>query len=640
MKFFSNKTILFIILLVAITTRFYHFTEIPFTHDEFSALFRTDFDTFSELIDQGVRNDGHPAGIQVFLFYWTKMVGQAPWLVKLPFLIFGILSVLLIFLIGRKWYNATVALLSAAFMAILQYPVMYSQIARPYISGLFFTLAMVWFWTLIIKKPGMSFWKNALGLIIASTLCAYNHHFSLLMAGIVWATGLLLIKRALLVKYIIAGAIVILLYLPHLGIFLHQLSLGGIEGWLSKPDNDFILKYLGYIFHFSLMLTGITVFIVLIPLLSGKFNLKFNYKFWLFTAWFLLPLVIGFLYSRYINAVIQYSVLIFSFPFLFFAIFGHIKNQKKWINGALVALILISGLYTLIEKRKHYEVFYNNAHEHIVIDNPNAGNTENKTLAIIHADKEINKYYENKYGYDLDYVRYNDFNTQGAFISFLKKQSHKYKQVYFGGLSSSSAIIIPIIQSYFPKVLWHNTYHGGDTYLFSQETGADRNVIATMTFDKKEKYGWKGIKKKGMTRATDDSTNSVYHMKPDMEWGPGYTLLLDTVLTNQNNFIDATIQFNSKTKPNEMLFVLNVKDGDETIFWKARPFEQFITNNDSMQWYTAFHSAKLSDIRLNGGELHVRFSIWNKGKNDIWLDNFKVSYRTGNPRIYGLIEPI
>jgi len=36
----------------------------------------------------------------------------------------------------------------------------------------------------------------------------------------------------------------------------------------------------------------------------------------------------------------------------------------------------------------------------------------------------------------------------------------------------------------------------------------------------------------------------------------------------------------------------------------------------------------------------VRFSIWNKGKNDIWLDNFKVSYRTGNPRIYGLIEPI
>ncbi len=640
MKFYSNKITLLLVLLVAVATRFYQITEIPFTHDEFSALFRTHFNSLSELINEGVRNDGHPAGIQVFLYYWTQLFGETEWIVKLPFLVFGVLAVWLVFLIGRKWYNETVGLLAAAFMATLQYPVMYSQIARPYISGMFFTLAMVWFWTLIIKHPNVNFWKNMAGLVLTSALCAYNHHFSLLMAGIVWATGLTMVRKKFLVKYISAGALVILLYLPHLEIFLHQLSLGGIEGWLSKPDNDFILKYLGYIFHFSPLLMSITALIAIVAFFYGPVSFKSNYKFWLFASWFLLPFVIGFLYSRYINAVIQYSVLIFSFPFLFFVLFGHIKNQKKWINGVLVIVIMASGLFTLIEKRKHYDIFYNNAHKHIVTDNPKAGKEKTKTLAIIHADDEINTYYKNKLGFDFHCVRYNQFNDEGAFISFLKNKKSKYKQVYFGGLSSSSAIIVPIIQDHFPKLIWHNTYHGGDTYLFSQETSDDINVIAEMTFDTKNKYGWKGIRQKGMTVSMNDSSNSVYRMLPNMEWGPGYTLLLDTVLTNPNNFLDARIQFHSKTKLNDMLFVLNVKAGDKSVFWKARSFERFISCSDSLQWYKAYQSAKLSDIRIKDGGLHVRFSIWNKGKNEVWLDNFVISHRTGNPRIYGLIEPL
>ena len=79
----TNKLILFLILLVAITLRFYNYQNIPFTHDEFSALSRTNFNSFSELIDQGVKVDGHPAGIQVFLYYWTKLAGKSEVWVKL-----------------------------------------------------------------------------------------------------------------------------------------------------------------------------------------------------------------------------------------------------------------------------------------------------------------------------------------------------------------------------------------------------------------------------------------------------------------------------------------------------------------------------------------------------------------------------
>ena len=191
----TNKITLVIILFTAIVLRFINYTEVPFTHDEFSAIFRLDFDSFSEMIDNGVRIDGHPAGIQVFLWFWTKLFGFDEWIVILPFTIMGIISVLLIFIIGSKWYNQTAGLISAAYLATLQYTVIYSQTARPYISGLFFSLLMINFLTNIIKHPQKKPLLNYCLFILSASLCAYNHYFSLLFAFIVGFSGLFLVEK-------------------------------------------------------------------------------------------------------------------------------------------------------------------------------------------------------------------------------------------------------------------------------------------------------------------------------------------------------------------------------------------------------------------------------------------------------------
>jgi hypothetical protein len=89
----SNKLILFVILAAGAILRFWNFADIPFAHDEFSALFRTDFSNFSDLINYGVKPDGHPAGIQVFLYYWIFIFGATEWVVKLPFALMGVASI-------------------------------------------------------------------------------------------------------------------------------------------------------------------------------------------------------------------------------------------------------------------------------------------------------------------------------------------------------------------------------------------------------------------------------------------------------------------------------------------------------------------------------------------------------------------
>lgn len=77
-------------------------------YDEVSAWGRTGFSSFSELIQKGVKGDGHPAGIQVFLNYWRMLAGDTEAAFKFPFLIMGILSIWLAFRIGKFWFNDTV----------------------------------------------------------------------------------------------------------------------------------------------------------------------------------------------------------------------------------------------------------------------------------------------------------------------------------------------------------------------------------------------------------------------------------------------------------------------------------------------------------------------------------------------------
>ena len=178
----------------------------------------------------------------MFLYYWTKLFGSEAWVVKLPFTVLGILSVWLTYIIGRKWFNESVGLISSAYVASIQFTVMYSQMARPYISGLFLSLLMIYFWSNLIMNPDRNFVRNFTMYIISSALCAYNHHFSLLFAAIVGISGIFLIQRRFLMKYMLAGVLIFVLYIPHLRIFFYQLNVGGIEEWLGKPGNDFLIR--------------------------------------------------------------------------------------------------------------------------------------------------------------------------------------------------------------------------------------------------------------------------------------------------------------------------------------------------------------------------------------------------------------
>ncbi len=636
----SNKTILLFILSVAALLRFYHFSAIPFTHDEFSALFRTSFDSFPELIEKGVKIDGHPAGIQVFLYYWVRLFGMAEWVVKLPFTLMGIFSVLLIYLIAKKWLNETVALIAASFLASVQFSVMYSQIARPYVSGLFFSLLMVWYWTKLMEPSPRHFWKNSFFYILASSLCAYNHHFSLLFAAIVGFSGLFLIQKRYLLRYVLSGVFIFLIYLPHLNIFFHQLSMGGVEGWLGKPDNTFIFNYLFYIFNFSVISVLLALALVLFGLLHVR---KENFRLKIFIlsgCWFLLPFLIGFFYSKYFNAVLQYSVLIFSFWALFFLLFGHIGNQRVKVNVMIVAAIFTVNIYSLIAERNHYNLFYHSPYEKIVLNHQEATENHDNIVSILDSHQKITDYYLAKHHADSGFFWFDSFQNEAGLIQFLEEQNSA-SYLYFGCVSSNPPNTVPIIQDYFPGIVEQKNYAGGTTYLFSKTEGNKTENVESFGFEANDSENWGAINKSNYIDSIRYAGNYSYRVDSDSEFSSEFTHELDRIISNSNNFIDISVKAKIENTIHETFLVATLESHGESIHWESTPFEKFIGSSGLPgDWITIHHSMKLSDINLNHSDIILKVYVWNKGGNTFLIDDFKINVREGNPVIYGLYEKI
>jgi hypothetical protein len=378
--------------------RFYDLFALPLTNDETSALMRLNAKSVSELLGTVVWNDGHPMLVQVFLWYWTKWFGTAVWVVKLPFLLCGLGSVILMIRIGIRLGAAWAGLLAAAMLATLQFPLMYSEIARPYAPGLLLSLwaYYVWLrWLEVCKTEvaGINLWAKPLILLsIAGYLGASNHYFNGLILALLFISGLITLPRNRWIRYLWPWLLGAALYMHQIGIFMHHLQVGS-PGWLKVPTIKSLFKYFMYCFGYSLWPIHVWLLGVLLGELIQKRKIKWlgfdqiqaglkgssfvadgsdsiekhqkrtvNRTIWLL---YLAPLLIAYFYSVYRAPVFQDSVLLFSFGFgiLGFALWVDRSALSLRLKAGLVVLTLLVNLYVLLVDRNHRELFNNQSYD-------------------------------------------------------------------------------------------------------------------------------------------------------------------------------------------------------------------------------------------------------------------------------------
>ncbi|MFH1601787.1 MAG: glycosyltransferase family 39 protein [Candidatus Shapirobacteria bacterium] len=139
-----------------------------------------------------VLENGYRTGAYQGLMYWVsaasaKLWGLNEFGIRFPSVVFGVLTIIAIYLLGKELFNKKTALLAAFFLTFLKIEILMSRQARPYQALQFFFLLSAYFVFKIIDNKDFKI-KNLLGFLFSGILACLMHGLGLaaLFSGLVF----------------------------------------------------------------------------------------------------------------------------------------------------------------------------------------------------------------------------------------------------------------------------------------------------------------------------------------------------------------------------------------------------------------------------------------------------------------------
>ena len=615
----SSQTLDFVligvIILVAAVLRLWKLGQVPFMHDEFSALLRTRFDNFHDFIQQGVMPDSHPIGVQLFLWGWVKLFGWSAFWVKLPFVLMGIGSIYLIYLIGKQWFNRKVGLFSAAFFAVSQLTVFYSQLARPYSAGLFFILLMAYFWYKVVfgtKTPSMG---TYIGFALSAWACSLMQYFSIAQAGLIFLTGLIFLPKERRKSYWLSGIVAVVLFLPTLPVFYQQLFVSGsIGGWLSAPKASFLTDFIQYTMNYSQLLMFSVGIIILLPLILSKRDKSRNPLRWVGLIWFVIIFDIAFAYSLFREPILQQSTLIFSYPFVIIVAFSLFKSRtlSAWQTALVVVVILFVGITSLIMTRRHYDLMYHQGFDQIAAE--------------MQQDKE-------QFGDRIQFATHTEIGEAAEFYQAqtdVKNRVVLNRYTELGDLNRwlsehKEASMLGFGWTDYASPIWETAAVGNYPYLIKKKDWfTSRYLTLSKTSTKNAQY------------LLNTLSNDTVAM-PGWEWGVPLLLCCDT-LPEDVEALGIVAEVESPDSLRNCMIVIEVYDAktDSLLLWQGLP----PTSSKFPPGKNILTNAIAFDEKMTPKGKTVTTFLWNQGLDQMMQlkTSYYVTHKT--PILKGLYDPL
>jgi uncharacterized membrane protein len=617
---------LFIITLVGAFLRFYHLDGFSLSNDELSALNRTNFSSVSQVIEIGVKQlDMHPAGVQVFIYYWIKVFGDSVFSVRFPFALWGTLSIPLLFVLARRWFNTTVGLLSAAALALLQFPIMYSQLARPYSPGLFFSLIAVICWTELVftKKIQRKSWHHwyLIGFTLATACCMYVHNICFLFMLLVGFTGLFFLNKDNWKHYILCGAGAVILYLPHIPIFNYQFFvIGGLGTWLGKPGNHAIFQHVNYCFNGAEKLSALFLLLFVASIFLFRKQIKLNIFHMLCWSWFLSMFLIVFLYSIWKQPIFQHSILIFSFPYLLMGIFSFIPQQKpNWILVLGISGMCIAIGYSTVFGKKYYSTQHFGVFKELAetsVEWADKYGEQNITRSISLNGPYYINYYFHKLNRNLPFSIYSLLETTDLvrLSKVVDSTTTPYFQHGWSNIYDRPEATF-LIREHYPTLVDQRLYFNSAISLYRKPS--DR--LVPPFYDFTENFDGK-LSANDSSHVISFNGLKAYAMTPKVEYGPGIVKKIKKIPLLAGNYLWIKQRMFWNTSIKDVSLCVSLQQGDSVHFFRAQSVQDF--HYQPGTWNTVFMAVKLPDNIDPEDELKV--FTWNSGKQDFLIDDFSL----------------
>lgn len=626
----ARRALLAILLLGAVL-RFWDLPHLPYTHDELSALTRL-HPTLKETITDGViANDTHPPGVQVFEWAWTRLFSYEEADVKLPFILMSLAAIALLYRFALAWTGPGAALMLATLLATLQYSVFYGQLARPYAAGLFTTALLAdqltrW---LAFQRPRM-----LVGAAIAMVLSAYTHHFSLLLAAIMTITALLLARPSGRRAWLLACGAAAMAYLPNIPIFLTQLGQGGLQGWLRPPSPGWLADYAAYIAHWSPFLGGaLLIAMVASVALAGRKGAIPRGATWMLAAWGSLPLLVGYAYSVWRAPVLQYSMLLFSFPYIALLLLQGLRHLRPASAILACAILAAMATHSLAHVRRHHLVTYHSKYEAILREGISETKAlgRDRVLVLVDAPWHMIDFYKRHWG--VPEGELNEVNIMGMPQARVDSilAAHGGDAVLLGRSNGADDENPALVQQRFARLAMRRDMAEGQVLIFSRSPVAferfDRDTLAAA--DAQDISGpWQ-------IAAHLPRDSSGWSLQGG-EFGLLVEIALDTVVDRQDDLIEIIMEVEGFDTTADAGVVAELRSADSTVFYRTGELRPAIRGEGRTSLVVC-----VSPSYVPGAKgLLLRAYPHNRDKGPLIVRSFRVMRRAANPLRDAVLGPM
>lgn len=246
--------LLIAMLLLASALRLFRLEEREIWYDEAFAVLYAEKDIGDIIYGtiapvEGAAADIHPLLYYFFLHGWMGL-GQSPFIVRFPSVIFGLLSVCLVFRLGRELFSTKAGLLAATLTAISPFHIWYSQEARMYSLLCLSSLLSIYSFVKVWKEGKVAQW---MAFSICTGLSLYAHNLAFLILFTLDLFVLLRRRWELFRPLFIAHIVIGLLFLPWLMLVPGQLAKVQQAYWIPRPGPSELVRTL-MVFTFNLPL--------------------------------------------------------------------------------------------------------------------------------------------------------------------------------------------------------------------------------------------------------------------------------------------------------------------------------------------------------------------------------------------------
>jgi len=311
-----------------------------------------------DLVTQYARADFHPPGWFILLWFWTKRFGYSEIAVRIPPVIFGLLTIWTTYLIGKKLVSKRVGMVAALLISINPLHIYYSQEARMYALATLAVTVNILLLLKLVKGEKLNLIFLILGNIFV-LLSDYIAYF-IFPAQLVF---LLFYKKEFLKKWFIALFWAFLLGVWWLPTFLGQLDVGSSAS-ANLPTWKFVvgafdfktlpLTFVKFIIGRISLVDKTLYAVILIPVCSLFAFLLYrgvksinDFPKKLLIIWLIIPPLLATAIS-FALPVYNYFRVLFVLPAFIILVSLGILSFRKWQKLFLISIVLIELFCSMV----------------------------------------------------------------------------------------------------------------------------------------------------------------------------------------------------------------------------------------------------------------------------------------------------